>query len=104
MAEGLEDAESNNNTTSGEQAVMLGAVMPCEMTSPTIVGLKRELEIVAATAALNASSQGATTPTLQQQPINLKSEVSNLSNFSNHILVFHSTFDVVIVPKNFLQV
>lgn len=74
MAEGVEDAESNNNSTTSEQAVMLGAVMPCEMTSPTIGGLKRELEIVTATAT---TPDGATTPTLQQHPMNLKSEVSH---------------------------
>lgn len=72
MAEGIEEAENNNNSSGEAAAAMLGAVMPCEMTGPNLGVLKRELEIVAATGA----STQATTPTLQQLPINLKSEVS----------------------------
>lgn len=74
MAEGIEEAENNNNSSGEAAAAMLGAVMPCEMTGPNLGVLKRELEIVAATGA----STQATTPTLQQLPINLKSEVSFL--------------------------
>lgn len=72
MAEGIEEAENNNNSSGEAAAAMLGAVMPCEMTGPNLGVLKRELEIVAATGA----STQATTPALQQLPINLKSEVS----------------------------
>ena len=93
MAEGCEEAENSGGSES--TSAMLGAVMPCESSGPSIGVIKRELDVITSQTTISPSIIGSATsttaiisptttitptidissPSSQHQPINLKSEV-----------------------------
>lgn len=97
MAEGIEETESNSGSAAGDtKTSMLGATLPCDIMSPAIGSLKREFDSyhsgIAASKTMSISPVSAPMSPhqapennhhhiqqhlqAQQQPINLKSEVS----------------------------
>lgn len=97
MAEGIEETESNSGSAAGDtKTSMLGATLPCDIMSPAIGSLKREFDsyhsAMAASKTMSISPVSAPMSPhqapennhhhiqqhlqAQQQPINLKSEVS----------------------------
>lgn len=78
MAEGVEEAENNNNSSNCEGSVMIGAVMPSLASSVNFGAIKKELESACVTSHIHHSPSSDSRDRHQRE---LK-EVCTSSSFS----------------------